>query len=510
MKTITLPHIPAPPVTWAWLKRVGYFLQYTGIFIPLIFLLFLFVQDPFSDAGDFDYDEGINVMKALLYNRHYNLYTDIWSDQPPLFTVLLSAWFSIFGESVAAARILVALFSALLLWSFYLVLYNSVSLFAAVGAITLLVLSQFYIRLSGSVMIGLPALALAMASLALLVRGKQRWWTFILSACVMALALQTKLFVAGLFPAIGLYLLLTNPIEAIHRTFRQRLFRFGFWLLIVTLVLLALSFYFRALNTDMLFKTHFGAQTRERLLFIQDSQKFIADFFQQQPIYLMLALVGLLYAIRQRHQTFIIPFMWFVIIVVAFIFHRPLWYHHILLLTIPMTWLCALSLEAWWRKLRSLANYTTRARLLQHALLAITAFALLTGILHYPSLLGDRLDKESKLYRPLYIWELVHQLQADAQVAPGFVFTDRPFYAFQADQLVTPPLAAISRKRLEAGALTDADLLSALTTYKPRYVILQRFTDLYSEAVMAEINQHYALVLEIPPGRYYRRLPDNN
>ena len=108
------------------------------------------------------------------------------------------------GESVAAARILVALFSALLLWSFYLVLYNAVAVFAAVGATLLLVLSQFYLRLSGSVMIGLPALALATLSLVLLVRGKQPWWTLILSAFVMALALETKLFVAGLFPAIGL------------------------------------------------------------------------------------------------------------------------------------------------------------------------------------------------------------------------------------------------------------------------------------------------------------------
>ena len=158
--------------------------------------------------------------------------------------------------------------------------------------------------------------------------------------------------------------------------------------------------------------------------------------------------------------------------------------------------------------MRILANSTTAGRLLQSALLVSTAVALCAAILYYPSPLHVRLDEQAKIYRPLYIWELVHQLQANAQVMPGFVFTDRPFYAFQAGELVTPPLAAISRKRMESGVLTEADMLNALTTYKPQYVILERFTDLYSAAVMAEINQHYALVIEIAPERYYRRLPE--
>jgi len=304
-----------------------------------------------------------------------------------------------------------------------------------------------------------------------------------------------------------LYLLLGNTVDIANFTSRQRLMRFSVWLTVVTLVFLALSFYFRALNVDMLLKTHFATQTRESVLFTQDSQKFIADFFKQQTVYVTVALLGLIYTFRQRQQAVILPLTWFVVIVIAFLFQRPLWYHHILLLTIPMIWLCAFSLDAWWGGLRTLARHTNTMRLFQSALLASTAVAFCAAILYYPSPLSARLDEQAKLYRPLYIWELVHQLQADAQVTPGFVFTDRPFYAFQAGQLVTPPLAAISRKRIESGVLTEADMLNALTTYKPQYVILERFTDIYSEAVMAEINQHYALVLEIAPGRYYRRLP---
>jgi uncharacterized membrane protein len=504
MNTTIVPNRAVRPVIWAWPQRIGYFLQSTGLWIPVIFLVFLFMQNPFADAGDYDYDEGINLMKTLLSEQNYKLYDDIWSDQPPLFTVLLSGWFALVGESAAAARVLVALFSALLLWSFYLSVHRSVSAFAAIGATLLLVLSQFYLRLSSAVMIGLPSLALALAAIACLVNAKQRRWPLLLSGLLMALALETKFFVVVLFPAIGLYLLWA---DAPKLAWSQRLGRLLLWLAVVTVAFVGLSIYFNALNIDMLLTTHFGAQTRDRVLFTISSQRFIADFFQQQPVYVTVAALGVLYALRQQTRAFLLPLAWFVTVVVAFLFHRPLWYHHIMLLTIPMAWLCAFSLEAWRKVLDQLTGQSTRQRLTQTALLATSAVALGMAIFYYPTPLNARLDEQAKLFRPLYIWEMVQQLQTDAQVKPGFVFTDRPFYAFQAGLPVTPPIAAISRKRMESGILTHADMLNALTQYKPQYVILQRFSDEdYGIEVMAEIHQNYELVLDISPGRYYRRI----
>lgn len=507
--TTTLSNVPAHFTPWARLKRVVSLIQVTGILIPIIFLLFLFWQDPFSDAGDYDYDEGINLMKTSLYEQHYTLYDDIWSDQPPLFTVLLSKWFALVGETPTTARMLIALFSALLLWSFYLVTSGATSTFAALGATLLLVLSQFYLRLSGAVMIGMPSLALAMAAIAFLVRGKQRLWSLVVSGLIMALALETKLFVGVLVPAIGLHILTANGVDGQALSFVQRMGRLLCWGLVAAVAFVGLSIYFNALNMDMLLTTHFGAQTRDQALFAIGSQEFIADFFKQQPVYLAVAAIGVLYAYWQRNRAVVLPLTWFLTVTVAFIFHRPLWYHHVMLLTIPMAWLCAFSLQAWGQFFGQLAGKTFSQRLWRTALLAATAVALCVAILNYPSPLSARLDEQAKLYRPLYIWEMVRQLQTDAQQERGFVFTDRPFYAFQAGLPVTPPIAAISRKRMQSGILTHDDMLHALTQYKPEYVILQRFSDEdYSAAVMDEIHQHYTLTLEIPPGRYYRRLPD--
>lgn len=505
MTTTTAPNLAIRLMSWAWLKRIGYFFYDRGFWIPVVFLVFMFVQNPFADAADYDYDEGINLMKTLLHEQNYKLYSDIWSDQPPLFTVLLSGWFALVGESITMARILVALFSALLLWSFYLTIHKSVGAFAAIGATLLLVLSQYYLRLSSAVMIGLPALALALTAIACLVNAGERRWLLVLSALFMALALETKLFVIALFPAIGLFLLLAMPPTV---SWLCRLRNLLLWFILVTLAFGGLSIYFGALNLNMLLTTHFGAQTQQQVTFASSGQEFLLTFIQEQPVYLIVALMGVLYAIRQRKWVFLLPLTWFVTVALAFTIHRPLWYHHIMLLTIPMAWLCAFSLEAWGKVLAHLAGQTTRRRLVQTAALASTAAALITAILYYPAPLEKRLDEQAAIYRPLYIWELVQQLQTDAQVQPGFVFTDRPFYAFQAGLPVTPPLAAISRKRVESGILTHADMLAALTKYKPQYIILQRFSDEeYSFEVMAEIHRHYELVLEIDPGRYYRRLP---
>ena len=508
--TTTLPNLSVRSALWAWPARIVYFFQHTGLFIPIIFLLFMFLQNPFVEAGDYDYDEGINLMKTALYEQHYTLYDDIWSDQPPLFTVLLSGWFDLVGESPTTARVLIALFSALLLWSFYLTVHGATSAFAAISATLLLVLSQFYLRLSSAVMIGLPALALAVTAIAFLVRGRQRFWALIIAGLLMALALETKLFVVVLFPAIGLHLLVANAAKGTTLSFGQRVVRLLCWLVVATVAFLGLSLYFDALNIDMLLKPHFAEQTRTQTLFTIGSQEFIADFFKQQPVYLIVAAIGVLFAYWQRRRAVVLPLAWFLTVALAFIFHRPLWYHHIMLLTIPMAWLCAFSLQAWGNLFDHLAGTTTRQRLWRTALLSTTAVALCAAILNYPSPLNARLDEQAKLYRPLYIWEMVQKLQTDAQAEQGFVFTDRPFYAFQAGLPVTPPIAAISRKRMQSGILTHEDMLNALTKYKPEYVILQRFSDEdYSAAVMDEIHRHYELTLEIPPGRYYRRLPDS-
>ena len=111
------------------------------------------------------------------------------------------------------------------------------------------------------------------------------------------------------------------------------------------------------------------------------------------------------------------------------------------------------------------------------------------------------------IYRPLFVWPVYDQLRADAQTAPGWVFTDRPFYAFQAGLPVPPTMAVISRKRLESGIITQEMIVDALKQYRPRYVLLERFTYSYGPSIIDRINRNFDQVLDIDPARYYRLKP---
>ena len=113
------PANPSPPA------RASAAIWRTGILVPIVYLLLLFWRAPHLDPHDWDYDEGINLMKALLVGRGYHLFSEIWSDQPPLLTITLAGLFRATGPSVAAARVLVMLLSALLLWAFYLAVRTS-------------------------------------------------------------------------------------------------------------------------------------------------------------------------------------------------------------------------------------------------------------------------------------------------------------------------------------------------------------------------------------------------
>src|SRR5512138_1960776 len=87
------------------------------ILIALIFLAFTFSYFPFREKLQFDTDEGLNLMRSMLVARGYPLYSEVSSDQPPLFNYLLAFLFRLGEPDVYRARLLVLLFSTLLVWS---------------------------------------------------------------------------------------------------------------------------------------------------------------------------------------------------------------------------------------------------------------------------------------------------------------------------------------------------------------------------------------------------------
>lgn len=480
------------------------FLTRTGLFVPVLYFLFLLRRAPHVDPQDWDYDEGINLNKALLLRDGFTLYSDIWSDQPPLLTGLLAGWAALFGESVTAARLLIMLFAALLVWMLYLAARSATSTAAAVVAVVMLILSEFFLRLSGAVMVGLPALALAMTAAAILAQGERTWWRLVAAAPVMAAALQIKLISALVGPAIVVHLL-WGPAGAAMPSFGRRLLRaaaFGV-LTLVVFVLIALPF--NAVQPGLLLGTHFGAPTYTQAMFLEEKSTFLPNFFKQHVAYLLVGLVGVLWAARRRDRSLLLPLTWFMTTLAALTVHRPLWYHHTIMLSVPLAWVCAYGVQAWvaqFDKLTTDQNPTvtkTRAGFLVTAAVALTLALLLL-----PRPLEQRQHDQMRINRPNYIPHIFQRFSEHAAVEPGWVFTDHPFYAYQAGLPVPPPIAAISRKRLETGIITQGGMVATLEEYWPKYVILERFTHTYSEEFMQILREKYDLVVEIEPAQYYR------
>ncbi|MEA1976484.1 MAG: hypothetical protein U9N80_01135, partial [Chloroflexota bacterium] len=125
--------------------------------IPLLFIIVMVLFFPFRYRFEFNPDEGINAIKAMMNIKGYQLYSEIWSDQPPIFTMLLTLSFQVFGLSIPVGRGLELLFSGAILWLGIQYLRQFWGNIHAIFGILTIILLPYYLVLSVSIMIGLPA-----------------------------------------------------------------------------------------------------------------------------------------------------------------------------------------------------------------------------------------------------------------------------------------------------------------------------------------------------------------
>jgi hypothetical protein len=387
----------------------------------------------------------------------------------------------------------------------------------ALIACGLLVVSEFYLRLSGAVMVGLPAAALAMLALAALLAGRSPttagapgWGRLLLSALLLALALQTKLLAAIIAPALAAAIFYWGAGRG-HwwpTDWRRRLIPLAAWGAMLAAIYLIAGLALGALHFDLLFGTHFGTLTRSLEDFIEGSTLFFPHFIEQHVAFLLLGSLGMVYAVRRGAVEVLIPLVWIATGVAAFSVHRPLWYHHTIILSVPLTWLCAYGVAALAAGLRrAWAERRQPQGIAWAALVALTTAVVVLVFWFYPNSYPERLAWQMTTFRPLYVESVAERLRNDAAATDrqDWIFTDHPFYAFQAGLAVPPEIAVLSRKSLETGIITQEMLARVLRDYEPHFVLFERFTDSYSPEVMDEMHAHYNKELEADAARYYLR-----
>ena len=464
--------------------------------IAFIFLAFTFSYYPFREKLQFDTDEGLNLMRSMLITLGHPLYREVSSDQPPLFNELLALLFRVVGFEVNPARLFVLLFSTLLVWSAAQFLQLTWGKSAAILFLPLVIMLPEYLRLSTSVMIGVPSIALATLSMLFVTLWHQRrnsLW-LVLSGFALALSVLIKLFTGFLAPIFLIGMTLAAYFEKREEGVSWRILRpaliwgISFAVLGVVLVLVLVG----PQNLWLIIFPHLAAPATEML---EGAGYTINNRLQAAVPLLLLGLVGALVSIYKRNWLNLYPLGWAILAYVLFSFYSPVFYHHQLLITIPAAILAAAAVGEGIHSLLNLRQSTNPSWL--PTLLgagALIGFVLVS--MHYFPVL-DRELMDSPRIGDFSLRATSGKLKVlrtmDEYVdRTNWILTDMPMYAFRVHRPVPPNLATFSSKRLATGSLTEEDILAAMREYHPEQVLMARFEIPSLEAYLEE---NYTLIL---------------
>jgi 4-amino-4-deoxy-L-arabinose transferase-like glycosyltransferase len=191
---------------------------------------------PMRTAVQIGGDEGFELAKALLWKGGYQLYEQVWNDQPPLHTWILTKLVrasrdapksGMGGENAGsrvpdpsitnsdsrdllAARLVSVFFGCVLIAALFSMALKLNGLPVAVLACAMLICSPGFLGLCASCMLEVPAFATAVASMALLVCAAagtpKEWWLIAVGGAVFGAAIMMKLVPLMLSPLIAFIL----------------------------------------------------------------------------------------------------------------------------------------------------------------------------------------------------------------------------------------------------------------------------------------------------------------
>ena len=472
------------------------------IAITLVFLAIVFSYYPFREKLQFDTDEGLNLMRSMLVTLGHPLYVEVSSDQPPLLTHLLAFLFRFTGFEVNSARFLILLFSTLLVWSGAQFLQLTSGKLAAILFLPVALIVPRYLELSISVMIGVPSIALAVVSMLFVTLWHQKrnnlWLVF--SGFALALSVLIKLFTGFLAPIFMIGITASVYFENRKDGFSWKTLRPAFvWAVSFTLATLLLGLLLLGpQNVMQIIYPHLAASSAGR--FQMDSNT-INTYLQPALPLALLGLLGALISIYKHNWLSLYPLIWSIIAYVLFSFHSPVFYHHQLMITIPLAILASAGVGEGIASLLHVRHFPDLIRpMALMGLVALFGFAFMVN--RYLPVLDDELMNRPRISGfslkatsgKLRILDSMNEYAGQT----NWIVTDVPIYAFRVHKPVPPVLATFSQKRLVTGSLEEDDILTAIREYHPEQVLMARFE---IPALEIYLEENYTLALS---AEFYR------
>lgn len=457
------------PLQGWWIEIIWHLL------IPVLFVSSLVLFFPFrSQMGETD--EGLEVIKGLLVNEGYELYKEIWNEQPPLYTYILSTIYHFAGYNFTLSRLSTIFLSGILMWACIQYLrFTWGNLTAVMGALFLFLLPM-YNRLSTFAMIGLPAISFAMVSMLFItlwhIRRRKAW--LVLSGVFLGLSVLTKIF-TGLLGPIFLIGLLAGERSHLKtgRDWRRFLEPAVIWGLSFSVVLVtAILVFVKIENLALLITPHLSALKIEEL----QLDRFTIWFHVKAVLdIILLALIGLGIGLARKSWLTLYPGAWMLVAFVLLSQHAPVWSHQQLLVTVPAAMLASIAASD---SLRFLA-FQLRGVKVDWWVILLRAIPviLFMGVfaIRFPQVIQEFDLRPQVGIQETSAGMRILSWMNDYADETHWIVTDLPIFAFRLQKPVPPELAEFSRKRTLTGDLTEADVIEAISEYKPEMVMLGRF-----------------------------------
>jgi hypothetical protein len=502
--------------------------------LVVLVLSFLIIECfvPMRTAVQIGADEGFELAKATLCVKGHHLYTEVWNDQPPLHTFLVTQVLKHVSGSVLGPRLVTVGFSAMLLVGVFLIVRSVNGAFVALLAVAMIIGSPGFVELSSSCMLEIPALATALAAMAILCIKRSSGFMWEAPAGLLfGLALQMKLVPLIYLPIVAL--LMIGPTGGTSNIIRASISR---W------VVFGLCLIAGFVGSDWIIEhgaylthfqqswaSHFGA-TKVSEYGSPKEHPFDWSVLLKNWDVTIPAAVGLLVLMpRLRTKLLgigrpasdeddaggtatpwgleVLPLMWLALTFGVFGIHRPWWAYYYLHTAIPLCWCAGIGINSVLEtgKQRLSLRRTRPQRRLPASRRRLMAGTIATFAMCGFGWMAARVYLQVANLRgapKIESTPVITQLQR-FQPYVRWLYADKLVYSFHSGIPVVPSLAVMPIKRLWSGELDNAGIRRELERYKPGVMVLLNdgrdvpFKDLldarYQMVYMDPENRLYAL-----------------
>ncbi|HEX7543105.1 MAG TPA: glycosyltransferase family 39 protein [Patescibacteria group bacterium] len=426
------------------MKNKGFIILAVIFLLVIFFTQFKLINHPVADN-----DEGIYLTSFLLVDKGYPAYKKTYFSQPPGFLLTVYPGFILFGKTLQSARMTIGIWSMIGLLAIIWISFELKNKWAGLFTTSLLFLIPSYFNQTLTFQSDILITTFSLLSLATLLRFRENFhlpW-FIISTIFLNLAFWTK-FDITFFPSFIMALFLLFKEKKISTKNIINLFYTFFLVSLGFFILLILPFGIKEVFYNSILLRFQAAAT--------SSSSFLLFDYLKRDFVLSSIILGSLFLSFFKKNKFNFPlkiiFLWSIFVLIIFIFYRPLFPHHLVILAIPIALL-----------LSQIIDHFLGNKELFKFIVLITLIISLSNYIYVTAKTSSKLINSQQQ-------NAVEIIEKQTNIN-DFVVSDEEILNGLSGRLPPPELSDISQVRIRSNNLTQENFMKVINTYKPKLII---------------------------------------